>query len=168
MIRLRPFKKQDVKKILPWLSDERVMAMWSAGIFRYPLTEEQILARMEEAELSENEWAMAALDEQGEVVGHLYMRKADYKNNSLHIGLIVVDDTRRGQGIGRQMVEKAVEYAFAILGVQRVTLGVFDCNPIAHACYKKVGFLDESLEKNSCEFHGEDWDLWHMAIERKA
>lgn len=168
MIRLRPFKRQDVKKILPWLSDERVMAMWSAGVFSYPLTEKQLLARMEEAELAEDEWVMAALDEQGEVVGHFYMRKADYKKNSLHMGLIVVDHTRRGQGIGRKMVEKAVEYAFTILGVQRVTLGVFSCNPIAHACYEKAGFRDEFLEEKAFQFHGESWDYCHMAIEREA
>ena len=50
MVRLRPFKKQDIEKILPWLTDERIMAMWSSGVFAYPLTEEQLLARMEEAE----------------------------------------------------------------------------------------------------------------------
>lgn len=167
MVRLRPFKRQDAGKILPWLSDERIMAMWSAGHFEYPLTEAQILARLEETELAEDAWVMAGLDEQGEVIGHLYMRKADYEKNSLHLGFIVVDDTRRGQGLGQQMLEKAVRYAFDILGVRRVTLGVFDSNPRAHACYEKVGFRDEYVEERAYDFHGEIWNCQMMAIERK-
>ncbi|MBS6396415.1 MAG: GNAT family N-acetyltransferase [Clostridiales bacterium] len=168
MVRLRPFKRQDVKKILPWLADERTMAMWGGGDFVHPLTEEQLLARMDESERTENEWIMAALDEQGQVVGHLYMRNADYERNSLHLGMIVVDDTRRGQGIGRQMVEKAVQYAFEILGARRVTIGVFDCNPRAHTCYERVGFRDEFVEADAMEFYGESWSRFHMSLERQS
>lgn len=168
MVRLRPFKKQDIEKILPWLTDERIMAMWSSGVFAYPLTEEQLLARMEEAEKSDREWIMAALNEEGQLIGHLYMRNADYENNSLHLGMIVVDHTRRGQGLGVQMLQKAVEYAFLVLGMQRVTLGVFDCNPGAHACYRKAGFRDDYIEENAYVYHGEVWNRQHMVIEREA
>lgn len=167
MVRLRPFKRQDTVKILPWLQDERIMAMWSAGHFSYPLTKEQLLMRFKETELSDDAWIMAGLDEHGEVIGHLYMRKADYEKNSLHFGFIVVDDTRRGQGLGQQMLEKAVRYAFDILGVTRVTLGVFDSNPRAHACYEKVGFRDEYVEEHAYEYHGESWNMQMMAIERE-
>lgn len=166
MVRLRPFKRQDAGKILPWLSDERVMAMWSAGHFSYPLTEEQVLERLEKTELLDDAWVMAALDDRGEVIGHLYMRKADYEKNSLHFGFIVVDDTRRGQGLGQQMLKKAVQYAFEILGVRRVTLGVFDSNPLAHACYEKAGFRDEYVEERAYDYHGEIWNCQMMAIER--
>lgn len=165
MIRLRPFKKQDIDRILPWLTDERVLALWGAGRFSYPLTKEQLTARLEMAEETEREWVMAALDEQGAVVGHLYMWP-DYEENRVHLGMIVVDSTRRGQGLGRQMVEKAVEYAFYILGAQKVTLGVFDGNPGAHACYKKAGFHDVRTEAHALEFHGEVWNRILMAIER--
>lgn len=168
MVRLRPFKRQDAEKILPWLSDERIMAMWSAGHFDYPLTKEQILSRMEEIELADDAWVMAGLDERGEVIGHLYMRKADYEKNCLHFGHIVVDHTRRGQGLGQQMLEKAVQYAFDILGVQRITLGVFESNPRAHACYEKVGFRDEYVEERAYDYHGEIWNIQMMAIERKS
>lgn len=166
MIRLRPFKRQDAEKILPWLSDERTMAMWSGGHFHFPLTKEQLLNRMEETERLDDAWIMAGLDEQGEVAGHLYMW-ADYEKNSLHFGFIVVDDTRRGQGLGQQLLKSAVKYAFDILGVERVTLGVFDSNPRAHGCYKKVGFRDEYVEENAYNYHGEMWNRQLMAIERE-
>lgn len=165
MVRLRPFKEQDADKLLPWMSDERVMAMWCSGIFTYPLTAEQLIRRMEQSGRKADEWAMAGVDEQGEVIGHLYMW-ADYKKNSVHLGLIAIDHTRRGQGLGRQMVEKAVTYAFDVLEMSQVTLGVFNSNPQAHACYRRAGFADDYIEENAADYHGECWNRIHM-IRRK-
>lgn len=165
MVRLRPFKKQDAEKILPWMNDERVMAMWCSDIFSYPLTARQLIQRMEQSEEKTDEWVMAGVDEQGEVIGHLYMWP-DYKKNSVHLGLIAIDHTRRGQGLGRQMVEKAVLYAFDVLEMSQVTLGVFDCNPQAHACYERAGFVDDYIEEQAMDYHGECWNRIHM-INRK-
>ena len=167
MVRLRPFKRQDAEKLLPWFCEERVMAMWCAGIFSWPLTVEQLTARMEQSESKADEWVMAGVDEQGEVIGHLYMWP-DYKKDSLHLGMIAVDHTRRGQGLGRQMVEKAVAYAVDILEVSQVTLGVFDCNPQAHACYRKAGFTDDHTEERAFSYQGEQWNRIHMIRHRQS
>lgn len=166
IVRLRPFKRKDARKLLPWLADERVMTMWCSEIFQYPLTQEQVLARMEQTEQADDEWVMAGIDAQGEVIGHFCIW-ADFQKNSAHLGLIVVDDTKRGQGLGRQMVEQAVKYAFTILHVSKVTLGVFDCNPQAHACYQKVGFRDDHVEEHALEYHGEVWNRCCMVMERQ-
>ena len=167
MVRLRPFKRQDAERILPWICEERVMAMWCAGVFSYPLTVEQLTDRMEQSESKADEWVMAGIDEQGEVIGHLYMWP-DYQNDSLHLGMIVVDHTRRGQGLGRQMVEKAAAYAFDILEVSQVTLGVFDSNPRARACYQSAGFVVNDTEEHAFVYHGESWDRIHMIRRRES
>lgn len=167
MIRLRPFKYMDIEKILPWLADERTFTMWNSAGFIYPLTKEQVEKKLEELEWHTDEWVMAAVDELGELVGHFYMRRADFDKNSVHLALIVVDENRRGQGIGKQMVEKAVEYAFSILNVNRVTLGVYECNPRAYACYQKVGFKEEAFTLNAAKFHEESWNRHEMAMERR-
>lgn len=166
VIRLRPFKSIDIEKLLPWLADERIFTMWNSAGFLYPLTKEQIEKKLKEVESHSDEWVMAALDEAGEFVGHFYMRRADFQKNSVHLALIVVDENKRGQGLGRQMVEKAVEYAFSILGVDKVTLGVYECNPRAYACYQKVGFKEEAFTLDAVQFQGESWNRHEMAMER--
>ena len=75
------------------------------------------------------------------------MRKADYKNESIHLGFIIVDSKIRGQGYGKEMVALAVKYAFEIK-VKRVTLGVFDNNTAARCCCKSVGFVEEKYNEN--------------------
>ncbi|MBR5509762.1 MAG: GNAT family N-acetyltransferase [Lachnospiraceae bacterium] len=168
MVRLRPFKKLDIDQMLSWMEDERQTAVWASGVFSWPLNREEILARLIQAQEAEDEWALACLDEQGELIGQLYMRMVHYKENRVHLNMIVMDPTRRGQGLGTEMVKKTVEYAFSILGMQKVTLGVFDCNPGAHICYQKAGFQDTFIEEHAYEYQGEIWNRQHMAIERKV
>jgi RimJ/RimL family protein N-acetyltransferase len=68
------------------------------------------------------------------------MRLADYEKNAVRLGFIVVDPTARGKGFGKKMIEKALQYAFGVLGMKRASLGVFENNPQAKACYEAVGF----------------------------
>ena len=43
------------------------------------------------------------------------------------------------------MLRLGMKYAFEILSVDKITIGVFENNDRAHACYKKVGFHDAGL-----------------------
>ncbi len=164
MLRLRPFKMGDAKYLMNWFTDERSFKMWSADKFDYPLSEEQLRNYKEMYEEDEFGWIFIALDEKGTPVGHLLMRMADYEKNSVHFGFIVVDASMRGKGYGSEMVRLAVQYAFEILKVKMVTLGVFDTNPGAQACYRKVGFITESYDLDVLTYKDEKWGMYNMAI----
>ena len=143
MIRLRPYKPSDAWNVLRWWEgiDEETFIKWSCGKFEYPLTIEQLDVYFGSWCLQEEKgWLMTALDEMGAPVGHFIMRLADYEENSVRLGFIVVDPTARGKGYGKKMIAKALRYAFEVLGMKRVSLGVFENNPQAKACYEAVGF----------------------------
>ena len=135
MIRLRPWKKEDFQELMEWFSDEEAFYKWSAGKFDWPLTERQLLDYYGQFEKDQRGWILAALDDEGRLAGHLLMRKADYGKKSIHFGFIVVSPRLRGMGAGRAMVSQALKYAGEILGMERVTLGVFENNPAARRCY---------------------------------
>lgn len=168
MIRLRPFKTGDSETMERWLPEQRQFAMWCAGKFQYPLTAEQIRKYAAAMEMEEYAWIMAALNEEGELVGHFMIRKADYERNSAHLGFIVVDPDRRGKGYGKEMVSQAVKYAFEILGMKRVTLGVVESNQAAYACYLAVGFHVEERMEQGYTYEGEEWPFCLMAIEKET
>jgi len=151
--------------VLSWMQEERALMLWGAGRFTYPLTEEQLLKNQREYEEDENAWIFTALDEAGVPAGHIAVRLADYERESIHFGLILIDSSRRGEGLGRAMVEQAVRYAREILGVRRVTINVFAQNTAARACYERVGFREEYVEERVLVFHEEAWDLVHLALE---
>ena len=115
MLRLRPYKSSDAKFIVSWMQDQKAFAMWCADKFQYPLTEAQLHRYKEKYEQDENAWLMTALDTDGTPVGHLLMRLADYQNESIHLGFIIIDSRKRGRGYGRQMIALAIQYAFEIL-----------------------------------------------------
>ncbi|NLZ34753.1 MAG: GNAT family N-acetyltransferase [Clostridiales bacterium] len=166
MIRLRPYKKSDAEYIMKWFTDKKAFTQWCADNFTYPLTKEQLEYYYHKYEKDENAWIISALNEEGIPVGHFLMRLADYKKESIHLGFIIVDSKIRGKGYGKEMVSLAVKYAFDILKVKRVTLGVFDNNPAAHNCYKSLGFIEEKYNENTFIYGNEKWGIYNMAIEK--
>ena len=99
-------------------------------------------------------------DDENRVVGHFIMRYLHGDNKLLRFGWVIVDDARRGKGYGTGMLQKGLQYAFDILGADRVTIGVFENNESAHRCYRKVGFADQEIV---C---AEPWNIIEMEMER--
>ena len=107
---------------------------------------------------------MTALDETGAPVGHFIMRLADYHAESIRFGFIIVDPEARGKGYGKEMIRLALKYAFEVLGMKRATLGVYEQNPSAKACYEAVGFTVKEYVADYLIYKG----ATHAAYEMEA
>lgn len=165
MLRLRPYRKSDAQQIVHWIKDERTFFLWSADkLGNYPVTPDALHDFYEKNMECDDFYVMTAFDEEGPV-GQLFMRFMDQDKTHLHFGFIVVDDSKRGKGYGREMLQLALKYAFEILKVSRVTLGVFEDNQKAYGCYKKVGFR-ENVNKKPQIYHlmDEEWNCIELEI----
>lgn len=165
MLRIRPYKPNDAIHLLDWLTDEKTVTFWKADRFVWPLTREQLDAYYRDFEVDPQAAAFMALDEKGEPAGHFSLRRIDWKENRAHMGFIVVNPNSRGKGYGRQMVHQALLYAFTVLGLQAVTLGVYDCNEPAKRCYAAEGFVRierPGFEARMDSFHGESWEYYYL------
>ncbi|MBR1384792.1 MAG: GNAT family N-acetyltransferase [Ruminococcus sp.] len=165
MIRLRPYKACDADIIASWIKDEVTFRKWCADRYdSYPISGEDINSHYDSMAYSDSFYQMTAFDESG-VVGHLIMRFTDEQKSVLRFGFIIVDDSRRGEGLGRQMLELAVRYAFDILKAKKVTLGVFKNNEQAYRCYKAVGFKEVKADVTEhYEIFGERWDCIELEL----
>lgn len=156
MLKLRPYKPCDAAKILTWIKNEREFRLWTADRYdHYPITPEDMNRHYDSFRGSDAFWAMTAYDESGPA-GHLIMRFTDEEQKQLRFGFIIVDASRRGQHVGSKMLRLAIRYAAEFLGVERITLGVFENNPAARRCYRSVGFR-EAAEPHWHELMGEQW-----------
>ena len=163
MVRLRPFKPQDADEVCRWIGDdEKAFMMFTAGRYNYPLEASEIVSRHYGFEKENDAFMMTALDENGRVSGHFIFRMLDFEKNSAHMGFIIVSPEKRGKGFGKQMVCKALNYAHDILGMNKVTLGVFENNEAAYNCYLSSGFKVKEYLKNCFEFKDEKWGLYEM------
>ena len=157
-MRLRPYKNCDSKFIVKWIKDEVNFRKWCADRYdKYPITSQDINEHYDLFKNDHNFFEMTAEDDSG-VVGHLIMRFTDEKKKVLRFGFVIVDDSKRGKGYGKEMLSLALKYAFEILKVEKVTLGVFENNLPAYYCYKAVGFNEVIM--NNPEYYnvlGEQW-----------
>lgn len=164
MLRLRPYKKCDAKYITSWINDEYSFRQWSADRFdTYPLTADKLNAYYDEYGNNDSYFEMTAFNESG-VVGHLIMRFPNENKDTLRFGFVIVDDSKRGMGYGKEMLSLALKYSFDILKVSRVTLGVFENNPPAYHCYKSVGFRETATE--AYNIFNEKWKCIEMEISK--
>ncbi|MDO4787688.1 MAG: GNAT family protein [Johnsonella sp.] len=158
MLRLRPYKTSDADVIASWTKDEYALRQWSADRYRhYPLRAKDINEQY--AEMIDEDWfyPFTAFDEKG-IVGHLVMRFLDEEKEVLRFGFIIIDDTKRGRGLGKEMLRLSLKYAFEILGAKKVRLGVFQNNTGAYRSYKAVGFKESNIaDPESFYVFGEEW-----------
>ena len=165
MIRLRQYKSCDAIKISEWVKDKDVFLKWGGELFgEFPISSEVIdeKYRLKNGDCKEpdNFYPWTAFDENG-VCGHFIMRYLNGDNKILRFGWVIVDDSIRGKGYGTQMLQAGLKYAFEILDVDVVTLGVFENNELAHNCYKKVGFRDKEVVSK------EPWNVIEMEIKKE-
>lgn len=148
---LRPYKKCDAKIIVGWIKDITTFCRWSQGKYNnYPVTDKDMINYYEDFSYDEVTFPMTAC-ENNNVIGHIMLKFTD--NQTVRLGCVIVDDNQRGKGYGSRMLKSTLEYAFNILNVSRVTIGVFEDNEPAIACYKKLGF-EYSGEYNMLKLEG--------------
>lgn len=171
-LRLRQYKPCDAEKIVSWLKDEQALRKWSSDRFGdFPITSEDIndkyLKHNGDCIEPDNFYPLVAFDDSG-VVGHLILRYTDDEKKIIRFGFVIVDDSKRGKGYGKEMLNLALKYAFEIMKVEKVTIGVFENNAPAYHCYKAVGFKEVPMKEDVlCEVCGEVWKIRELEIEVK-
>lgn len=166
MLCLRPYKACDAQKVVRWCADETAFYLWSAGRFdHYPIAPQELNAYYDSFAQDEHFFAMCAYDEQG-LAGQVLMRALDEEKRDIRFGMIIVDPSRRGQGMGQRMLTLALQYAFVFLQAQRVTLGVFEQNEAARRCYDRLGLCVLEAPGDTLTVHGETWRLIEMGMTR--
>ncbi len=164
-LRLRPFIPSDADQIVTWIADEYAHYQWSSDRFdHYPITGDDIRKQYEGNVATGRFFPMTVYDLDG-LVGHLIMRFTDEEGQNLRFGFVILAPSKRGKGIGKQMLKLAQEYAFRMLKASVITLGVFVNNPAAYHCYRAAGFT-EIPDQSARYVHvmGEDWGCIEMSI----
>ena len=168
MLRLRPYKAADAGTIIGWCKDETAFRKWTADRYEsFPITEADMNKKYvdDNGDCAEpdNFYPMTAFDESG-IVGHLIMRFTDEEKKVLRFGFVIVDDTKRGMGYGKEMIALSLKFAFEILKAEKVTIGAFENNMPAYWCYKGAGFKDMETEETKCELSGETWKILELEL----
>nr|MCR5171934.1 GNAT family N-acetyltransferase [Treponema sp.] len=126
-MKLREYKSEDSKIICSWVKDEKTLFQWSADrIGKFPLLGKELNESYDQANISKDFFPLIAIDENNNVIGHLFIRIPDPKKKEIvRFGFVIIAPELRGSGNGKKMLELALEYAKINLKATKVTLGVF-------------------------------------------
>lgn len=169
MIRLRTYKPSDAQKIVSWCRDERTFLLWGGERFgTFPMTAKMMNQKyfQENGDCTEedNFYPLTACDEEG-IVGHFIIRYLQGDDRWLRFGWVIVDDSKRGKGYGKEMLRLGLQYAFEIMMANIVTIGVFENNTSALHCYRSVGFHEAEILPDSYEvIQGERQKIIELAL----
>lgn len=156
-MQLRPFHPNDAATILSWCNDRHAFRLWSADRYsQFPARPEDMVKQYEGKGMHP---LTAVVGEK--LIGHILLRFPSVDKTVVRFGFVIVDDTRRGKGYGRQLLRLAIGYALRELHARRITLGVFCDNDPAVECYKSVGF--RITGEDAFTIDGEEWKSFEMS-----
>ena len=101
----------------------------------------------------------------GAVSGQLLVSRRAERFHS-HIGelAIIVSKSCRGAGLGRALMETAIDWAQAV-GLEKLSLAVFSDNHRAIALYRAIGFVEEGLQQKQILLPAGPRDLLLMGLQ---
>ena len=99
------------------------------------------------------------LDPEGRIIGESVINEFDPETNSANYRIAITGEINRSKGLGTWALACACEFAFETLHLNRLTLGVLDCNPRAAHVYQKYGFevFDREEDENLMELTHQKW-----------
>ena len=157
-MQLRPFNPDDAETILGWCKDKYSFRLWSADRYKdFPAKPEEMMRQYE----GQNLHPLTAISDDI-IIGHILLRYSSEDKTVIRFGFVIVDDSKRGKGYGKQMLRLAIDYALLELRAKCITLGVFCDNSSAVECYKSVGF--RIIGMDSYVIDGDEWKGFEMEL----
>ena len=100
----------------------------------------------------------------GEYVGEVVLNELDRNNLSCSFRIALIGARAFGRGLGTEATRLILGHAFETVGLNRVTLEVYDFNPRARHVYEKAGFVHEGTQRQALRWQDAWVDAHSMAV----
>lgn len=82
------------------------------------------------------------------VVGLIDLFDFDPQNHRAGIGIVVLEENERNNGIGTQAISLLCDYAFSTLGLRQLFANVVEDNEASIHLFQKMGFIKVGIKKD--------------------
>lgn len=100
------------------------------------------------------------------MVGEIELDGIDAVVRNGWIGIGIGEREDWGKGYGTDAMRLLLNFAFAELNLNRLSLTVFAYNTRAIRCYERLGFVTEGREREWLNRDGRRWDMIYMGLMR--
>lgn len=155
--RLRPACEADLPVLDRWWQHVDVMALQRDVVLPQPEgAAVELFRRWSVNDLARPDVGFSVVDRHDDrLVGHVTLFGGSWRTRSAELAVMLGPD-HRGRGLGTDAVRVLLGYAFAELGLHRVSLKVWAYNDRALAAYRRVGFVEEGRLREVA-WHGGGW-----------
>lgn len=157
-MKLVPFKPEDANQLISWFSDKEGALLWGGRVFGWPLTAQSINHRHLQADVS-----FYFLDHNSQNAGFIeILRVSDAEYRLCRVAISKA--AGRGRGLGKQLIQAAIQHITETTDAKLVTLAVFKSNERAFRCYQSAGFKVTEKGPKLKVFDGVEWPLYQMEL----
>ena len=89
------------------------------------------------------------------VLGLIDLFDFDPKNKRAGVGIVILEEKERNQGIGTEAIKLLTDYVFTTLGLRQLFANVMEDNSASLYLFKKMGFEEVGLKKDWIFSNGE-------------
>lgn len=130
---LQPFSLAQSELLISWLPSEQFALTWGGPRYSWPVTHAQIADYF--SQVAVNAFWFCVNDKP---IG--YIELAEKPNDEISLCRIIIEQNSRGQGLGKKLIEQAINKAREEYGAKSIELAVYDHNTSALNCYLGFGF----------------------------
>jgi RimJ/RimL family protein N-acetyltransferase len=144
-VRLRPFRRSDLARVVAWRRDEELRrgALWGDSPFGTREAQRWLRAVSDGVDASRLTFAIE-LRGSRRLVGLTNLTRIDRRNGTAYFGVVIGEKDCWGQGIASETLVLVLRRA-AALGLRKVLLEVASDNSRAVALYGRAGFETEGV-----------------------
>lgn len=156
-VALAPVQMEDAEKWAEWLNDLAVSIPLGSEAYT-PITMENMRRDINEM-MSHNDHVFTIVENESETpIGRCLLFNLDQTNRTAMMGIFIGEKQYWNLGYGKEATQLLLDYAFQLLNLNSVMLGVFEFNQRAIKCYKSVGFREIGRRRQARIIGGKKYD----------
>lgn len=141
---LRKPVRRDIEDRLKCGRNREIVRMYGGDTRNMtPLTREEAVSWHEKALSNQLEWI---IEHEGGCIGQVRLT-VDRQDRRARFAVGIFDTSKLGIGLGTEVTQLVLGYAFETLGLHRVDLKVLEYNKRAIRSFEKCGFTKEGVER---------------------
>lgn len=153
------------EQMVRWTNDREVTKFLSRGTF--PGCLEKFKSEFELLCTSQSEIQLAVVARKsGAYIGVTGLHSINWVSRHAEFRILIGEKEYWGQGLGTEACQLMVAYAFEVLNLNKVWLGVNSANTRAHQSYLKAGFFLEGELRAELYRNGKFFNIVRMSILR--
>jgi len=163
-VRLRPFRRTDLPRVIAWRRDEELQrgALWSDAPFGRREAQRWLRAVTDGVDATRLTFAIE-LRASGRLVGLTNLTRIDRRGGTGYFGVVIGEKDCWGKGLAQETLRLMLRRAMA-LGLRKVLLEVAADNPRAIALYERAGFQTEGVLRRQLPRGSDFVDILMMAV----